>query len=65
MNTTPRRFVTQVKMSAACDRLINTGMQVSEVAASLGYDEHGNFSRAFNKEMGMSPRAYQKYYKQG
>lgn len=65
MSTTPRRFVTQVKMSAACDRLINTGMQVSEVASSLGYDEHGNFSRAFSKAMGMSPRAYQKYYKQG
>ena len=65
MNTTPRRFVTQVKMSAACDRLINSGMQVSEVATSLGYDEHGNFSRAFCKAMGMSPSSYRKYYKKG
>lgn len=65
MNTTPRRFVTQVKMAAACDRLINTGMRVSEVASSLGYDEHGNFSRAFSKEMGMSPSSYRRYYKIG
>ena len=65
MNTTPRRFIMQAKMSAACDRLINTGMKVNEVAASLGYDEHANFSRAFSKEMGMSPSSYQKYYKRG
>ena len=65
MDTTPRRFIMQVKMSTACDRLINTGMQVKEVAASLGYEEHANFTRAFTKEMGMSPRSYQKYYKKG
>ncbi|MBT8045399.1 MAG: AraC family transcriptional regulator [Verrucomicrobiae bacterium] len=65
MNTTPRRFIMQVKMSAACDRLLNTGMQVKEVAGSLGYDDHANFTRAFTKEMGMSPKAYQKFYQKG
>lgn len=65
MDTTPRRFIMQVKMSAACDRLINTGMRVKEIASSLGYDEHANFTRAFTKEMGMSPRSYQKFYKKG
>jgi len=65
MKTTPRRFIMQVKMSAACDRLINTGMKVNEVATSLGYEEHANFSRAFSKEMGMSPTSYQRYYKKG
>lgn len=64
MNTTPQQFILQVKMSAACDRLINSGMQVKEVAASLGYDEHANFTRAFTKVMGMSPRSYQRFYKQ-
>ncbi|MBT8037388.1 MAG: AraC family transcriptional regulator [Verrucomicrobiae bacterium] len=65
MNTTPRRFIMQVKMSAACDRLLNSGMRVKEIAVSLGYDEHANFTRAFTKEMGMSPRSYQKHYKKG
>lgn len=63
MNTTPRQFILQVKMSAACDRLINSGQQVKEVAASLGYEEHANFTRAFTKVMGMSPRSYQRFYK--
>lgn len=63
MNTTPRQFILQVKMSAACDRLINSGQQVKEIAASLGYEEHANFTRAFTKVMGMSPRSYQRFYK--
>jgi len=65
MNTTPRQFIMQVKMSAACDRLINTDMRVKEIANSLGYDEHANFTRAFTKSMGMSPSSYQKFYKKG
>ena len=63
MNTTPRQFILQVKMSAACDRLINSGLQVKEIAASLGYEEHANFTRAFTKVMAMSPRSYQRFYK--
>lgn len=63
MKTTPRQFILQVKMSAACDRLINSGLQVKEIAASLGYEEHANFTRAFTKILGMSPRSYQRFYK--
>jgi len=62
MNTAPQRFMLQVKMSAACDRLINSGMQVKEIAVSLGYEEHANFTRAFTKVVGMAPRSYQRYY---
>ncbi len=63
MNTTPRQFILQVKMSAACEWLINTEMQVKEVSSRLGYREHGNFTRAFTKLMEMSPSSYQKLYK--
>ena len=63
MDTTPRKFILQVKISTACDWLMNTEMQVKEIASSLGYEEHANFTRAFTKLMGMSPRAYQEFYK--
>lgn len=63
MHTTPRRFILQVKMSRACDQLINSGQQVKEIAASLGYEEHANFTRAFTNVMGMSPTSYQNVYK--
>ena len=65
MNTTPRKFILQVKMSAACERLLQTNMLVKEIAESLGYEDHANFTRAFTKMMGMSPSSYQKFYKQG
>ncbi len=63
MNSTPRQFILRVKMSAACDRLLNSGQQVKEIAAGLGYEEHGNFTRAFTKILGMSPSSYQRFYK--
>ena len=63
MDTTPRQFILQVKISTACDWLMKTDMQVKEIASRLGYEEHANFTRAFTKLMGMSPRAYQEFYK--
>ena len=65
MNTTPRRFVIQVKMSTACERLMNTDMKINEISSSLGFHEHANFTRAFTKTMGMSPRSYREFYKMG
>lgn len=65
MHTTPRKFILQVKMSAACERLLETNMLIKEIAEELGYEDHANFTRAFTKMMGMSPSTYQKFYKQG
>jgi len=62
MHTTPRRFIIQVKMSTACDRLMNTEMKINEISRSLGFIEHANFTRAFTKTMGMSPRSYREFY---
>ena len=63
MNSSPGQFILQVKMSSACDRLINSGQQVKEIAASLGYEVHANFTRAFTNVMGISPTSYQRFYK--
>lgn len=65
MHTTPRRFILQVKISTACDQLMNTEMKINEISTNLGYDEQANFSRAFTKTMGMSPTSYRGFYKVG
>lgn len=63
MNTTPKQFIIQAKMSTACERLIRTDMGVREVGESVGYSDHGNFTRGFRKVMEMSPTEYRRNYR--
>ena len=63
MNTTPKQFIIQAKISTACERLIGTNMGVKEVGTSVGYSDHGNFTRGFRKVMNMSPTEYRRNYR--
>ena len=38
--------------------LDNTEMKVNQIAAKLGYDDTGYFTRIFTKIMGSSPTTY-------
>mgnify|MGYP000244696081 CR=1 FL=1 len=63
MNTTPKQFIIQAKISTACERLVGTNMGVKEVGASVGYSDHANFTRGFRKIMDMSPTEYRRNYR--
>lgn len=63
MNTTPKQFIIQAKISTACERLVGTKMGVKEVGASVGYTDHANFTRGFRKIMHMSPSQYRRNYR--
>ena len=65
MNTTPKQFIIQAKVSTACERLVGTNMSVKEVGASVGYSDHANFTRGFRKVMKMSPTDYRRNYRKG
>jgi len=39
-------------------RLAETRLPITEISWLLGHTEPGNFSHAFNRWCGMSPRAY-------
>ncbi|MEO1858259.1 MAG: helix-turn-helix domain-containing protein [Rubritalea sp.] len=65
MNTTPKQFIIQAKISTACERLIGTNMSVKEVGASVGYSDHANFTRGFRRVMKMSPTDYRRNYRKG
>lgn len=49
-----------VKMNHAVDYLINTSMNVGEIAEAVGYDSADYFSRAFRRVYGTSPQQYRK-----
>jgi len=53
-------LVTRTRLRIAAERLAETDMPVSEIAASLGYKDASNFTRAFRSHTGVSPSLYRK-----
>lgn len=63
MGTTPKKFITQAKISTACEMLINTDMSVKEVSAKVGFTDNASFTRSFKRLMGQSPTEYRSAYR--
>ena len=55
---TPGRFIVQVKVSTACEKLADPSYSIYEIASQTGYQDPAIFSRVFKREMRMSPSAY-------
>ena len=51
----PMAYVSKWRMDVACRRLAASNQSVDQVAADLGYDSLPAFSRAFKKQVGLSP----------
>lgn len=63
VGTTLKRFVTEAKVSTACDLLKNTDLPYIEIAYSLGFSTQSMFIRIFKAETGLTPKQYrEKYY---
>lgn len=58
MNTTPYNVILQIRMTQAALLLQDSDLNISEIAFRVGYQELSNFSRAFKKFHGKSPRDY-------
>ncbi len=54
----PRSAHLNAKMRAACDCLVYSDLNITEIADRLGFTNVHNFSRAFSKAIGQSPSAY-------
>lgn len=54
----PMEYLTRWRMLLACDRLINTGNSVLQIANALGYESESAFGKAFKRVMGYSPRQH-------
>lgn len=51
-------YLLHLRMVRAVECLHDSQLSITEVAYRLGYGTPGNFSRAFRREMGVSPRAF-------
>ncbi len=62
--TSPLRFQTNYRLTAAADYLVIYNMKVRDVSEKLGFQDPLYFSRLFKKEFGISPRDYVKLHKE-
>ena len=59
-NMTPYQYFAKRRIDIAASLLLNSNMQVKEIAEALHYSDQPYFSNAFKKIMGMSPENYRK-----
>lgn len=62
---TYREVVRRARRARAESLLLETRMTVTEVALSLGYSDHANFTRAFHDWSGTSPSAFRRHRRDG
>ncbi|MCC6142393.1 MAG: helix-turn-helix domain-containing protein [Candidatus Hydrogenedentes bacterium] len=63
--TTPWRHVINRRMMEAKQLLSDPDYSIQQIAFHLGYNDPNYFSRAFKKEVGISPRAFRKLHATG
>ena len=56
--TTPIKYKNRLLIKSACNLLANDGLNVSETAYALQFEDIYTFSQTFKKEMGISPKKY-------
>ena len=56
-----KEYITEVRMKNA-KRFLSEGASVSKCAAMVGYDDEFNFSRAFKRQVGLSPSEWKKQH---
>ncbi len=60
LKVSPMGYVKQLRMEQAKKFLIQTLAPISDISYSIGYDNPLNFSTAFKKITGCSPKVYRK-----
>ena len=54
------RYLSHIRIHAACEALSATEKKFSEIAFCRGYENHSSFNRQFKEIMGCSPNEYRK-----
>ena len=56
----PMQYLTRWRLQLACELLRDGRQTVAAIAADVGYDSEAAFSRAFKRELGLSPAAWRR-----
>lgn len=63
LNATPYQYILQKKIEMSCEMLIKSCFSCSEIAYEFGFLSYSNYSKAFKKVKGYSPKQYRLKYK--
>jgi PAS domain S-box-containing protein len=63
-HTTPRAYLTSVRMNAACHLLVSTDLPISEISLQTGFYDQSHFSNQFVRHRGLPPSQYRSKYAQ-
>ncbi len=58
-------YLIQKRIEEACSLLLNTNHSLSEIAASVGFENQSYFSQCFRRHTGMTPMQYRKQGRAG
>jgi AraC-like DNA-binding protein len=60
--TTPRKYITSVRINAACQLLSSTDLPISNIALQTGFYDQSHFTNQFTKIKGLSPAQYRRKF---
>ena len=63
LHTSPKQYVTELRMQKAKQLLTESGKTVGEIAAACGFTAIYHFSAAFRTATGQTPTAYRRQYR--
>ena len=63
MQTTPIRYITEIRLNAARRLLSETDMTLANIAAETGFYDEAHFVRTFKKSRGLTPGDYRRQHR--
>jgi len=64
-HTTPRNYLTNVRMNAACHLLVSTDLPISHIALQTGFYDQSHFSNQFVRHRGVPPSHFRSKFASG
>ena len=58
--TTPRKYLTEVRINAACQLLSSSNLSVAAIAVQTGFYDQSHFTKQFTKLKGTTPAQYRR-----
>ena len=58
VGTTPKKYITDAKLSIAKSSLVHTNISIKEISYRLNYSDDKHFIRTFKKHVGVTPSSY-------